>query len=87
MITASLVEVAAYEIMRKAAIEIPDDYKTGIRTMCAAEENELSRFVLQSMIEYSTTVSIAKVGVFIAIMAFLQWRPQGLFTLRTRSLA
>ncbi|NUR69487.1 MAG: urea ABC transporter permease subunit UrtB [Hamadaea sp.] len=43
--------------------------------------------VLQSMIEYSTTVSVAKVGVFIAIVAFLQWRPQGLFTLRTRSLA
>lgn len=43
--------------------------------------------VLQSVIEYSTTVSVAKVGVFIAIVAFLQWRPQGLFTLRTRSLA
>jgi urea transport system permease protein len=25
--------------------------------------------------------------VFVAIVAFLQWRPQGLFTLRTRSLA
>ena len=32
-------------------------------------------------------VSVAKVMVFIAIVAFLQWRPQGLFTLRTRSLA
>ena len=43
--------------------------------------------VLQSMVEYSTTVSVASVIVFIAIVAFLQWRPQGLFTLRTRSLA
>ncbi|MFC4110276.1 urea ABC transporter permease subunit UrtB [Micromonospora zhanjiangensis] len=43
--------------------------------------------VLQSTVEYSTTVSVAKVGVFVAIVAFLQWRPQGLFTLRTRSLA
>jgi urea transport system permease protein len=43
--------------------------------------------MLQSLIEYSSTVSVAKVGVFIAIVAFLQWRPQGLFTLRTRSLA
>jgi len=43
--------------------------------------------VLQSMVEYSTTVSVAKVLVFVAIVAFLQWRPQGLFTLRTRSLA
>ncbi len=42
---------------------------------------------LHSLIEYSTTVSVAKVLVFVAIVAFLQWRPQGLFTLRTRSLA
>jgi len=43
--------------------------------------------ILQSMVEYSTTISVAKVLVFIVIVAFLQWRPQGLFTLRTRSLA
>ncbi|MCU7729842.1 urea ABC transporter permease subunit UrtB [Actinoplanes sp. KI2] len=43
--------------------------------------------VLQSMVEYATTVSVASVIVFVAIVAFLQWRPQGLFTLRTRSLA
>jgi urea transport system permease protein len=43
--------------------------------------------MLQSMVEYTTTVSVASVIVFIAIVAFLQWRPQGLFTLRTRSLA
>ncbi|MGX6601892.1 urea ABC transporter permease subunit UrtB [Micromonosporaceae bacterium Da 78-11] len=43
--------------------------------------------ILQSMVEYTTTVSVANVLVFIAIVAFLQWRPQGLFTLQTRSLA
>jgi urea transport system permease protein len=43
--------------------------------------------ILQSMVEYSTTVSVANVLVFLVIVAFLQWRPQGLFTLRTRSLA
>ncbi|WP_435215014.1 urea ABC transporter permease subunit UrtB [Streptomyces sp. bgisy034] len=43
--------------------------------------------VLQSVLEYSTTVSVAKVVVLVAIVAFLQWRPQGLYTLRTRSLA
>ncbi|MBG0565698.1 urea ABC transporter permease subunit UrtB [Actinoplanes aureus] len=43
--------------------------------------------ILQSMVEYTTTVSVASVIVFVAIVAFLQWRPQGLFTLRTRSLA
>ncbi|MFI6162315.1 urea ABC transporter permease subunit UrtB [Micromonospora sp. PTRAS2] len=43
--------------------------------------------VLQATGEYLTTLSVAKVIVFVAIVAFLQWRPQGLFTLRTRSLA
>ncbi|MGW1025437.1 urea ABC transporter permease subunit UrtB [Streptomyces sp. NPDC002577] len=43
--------------------------------------------VLQAVLEYSTTVSVAKVIVLVAIVAFLQWRPQGLYTLRTRSLA
>jgi urea transport system permease protein len=43
--------------------------------------------MMQSMVEYTTTPSVGKVVVFVAIVAFLQWRPQGLFTLRTRSLA
>lgn len=43
--------------------------------------------VAQSWIEYSTTASIAKVLVFALIVAFLQARPQGIFTVRTRSLA
>jgi urea transport system permease protein len=43
--------------------------------------------MLQSVVEYTTTLSVAKVAVFVAIVAFLQWRPQGLFTVRTRSLA
>ena len=43
--------------------------------------------VAQSWIEYSTTGSIAKVLVFALIVAFLQVRPQGIFTVRTRSLA
>jgi urea transport system permease protein len=43
--------------------------------------------VAQSWIEYSTTASIAKVLVFALIVAFLQVRPQGIFAVRTRSLA
>ncbi|MCC2317803.1 urea ABC transporter permease subunit UrtB [Cellulomonas chengniuliangii] len=43
--------------------------------------------LLQATIEYSTTTSIAKVLVFVAIVAFLQARPQGLVAVRTRSLA
>jgi urea transport system permease protein len=50
----------------------------------------LAAFVLgvgQAFIEYSTTASLAKVVVFALIIAFLQVRPQGIFALRTRSLA
>jgi urea transport system permease protein len=42
---------------------------------------------LNSFIEYNTTASLAKVIVFVIIVIFLQVRPQGLFTVRTRSLA
>ena len=41
---------------------------------------------LNSFIEYNTTASLAKVIVFVVIVIFLQVRPQGLFTVRTRSL-
>ncbi|GAB3169420.1 urea ABC transporter permease subunit UrtB [Myceligenerans halotolerans] len=43
--------------------------------------------LMQSFFEYSTTASVAKVLVFVAIVAFLQLRPQGLVSVRTRSLA
>ncbi len=42
---------AGKEIMSRAAIEIPRDYKDGIGKMVEQEEEELSRFVLQSMLE------------------------------------
>ncbi|MCG8917409.1 urea ABC transporter permease subunit UrtB [Actinokineospora sp. PR83] len=43
--------------------------------------------ILQATFEYSTTASIAKVAVFAVIVVFLQIRPQGIFSIRTRSLA
>ncbi|MGB6181969.1 MAG: urea ABC transporter permease subunit UrtB [Rhodococcus sp. (in: high G+C Gram-positive bacteria)] len=42
--------------------------------------------LMNSFIEFSTTASIAKVIVFVIIVIFLQVRPQGLFTVKTRSL-
>ncbi|MDP9075695.1 MAG: urea ABC transporter permease subunit UrtB [Actinomycetota bacterium] len=42
--------------------------------------------VLDSYTEYWAHASPAKVVVFVAIVAFLQARPQGLFVLKTRSL-
>jgi len=43
--------------------------------------------VVQSMTTYWSGLSLGKVLVFVLIVAFLQWRPQGLFVVRTRSLA
>jgi urea transport system permease protein len=43
--------------------------------------------LLQSGLEYSTTASLAKVFVLLIIVAFLHVRPQGIFSVRTRSLA
>jgi len=42
--------------------------------------------VLQAYAEYWKGASLASVVVFVAIVAFLQARPQGLFVLKTRSL-
>jgi len=50
-IKAQTIEAAGLEIMKKAAIEIPRDYLDGIKAMHETEENELSRFVLQAMVE------------------------------------
>ena len=51
MIPNATLEAAAYALMFKAAIEIPEDYKAGIKAMAETEEQELSKFVLLSMIE------------------------------------
>jgi urea transport system permease protein len=43
--------------------------------------------ILNSLSEYATQASLAKVIVFLAIVAFLQVRPQGIFALKSRALA
>jgi urea transport system permease protein len=43
--------------------------------------------ILQSVFQLTTTASLAKVLILLVVVAFLQWRPQGLVTVRTRSLA
>jgi urea transport system permease protein len=42
--------------------------------------------VINSFMEFRTDASLAKVVVFAVIIAFLQFRPQGLFVLRSRAL-
>ncbi|UQZ86177.1 High-affinity branched-chain amino acid transport system permease protein LivH [Paenibacillus konkukensis] len=42
--------------------------------------------VLNTAFEYSTSATIGKVIVFTLIIAFLQWRPSGLVTIKSRAL-
>ena len=51
MISADILEEAAYQAMCKAGIDIPEDYEAGIRAMVKTEEGELSAFVLETMLE------------------------------------
>jgi urea transport system permease protein len=43
--------------------------------------------ILQAVVEYSTTASVAKVVILVVVVVFLQIRPQGIFSVKTRSLA
>ncbi|MEO0820132.1 MAG: fumarate hydratase [Pseudomonadota bacterium] len=51
MIEAETIERAAYEIMKKAAIDIPEDYLGGIKGMIDLEKGDLSAFVLKAMVD------------------------------------
>jgi urea transport system permease protein len=42
---------------------------------------------INAYVEYGTDASLAKAAVFVLIVAFLQFRPQGLVVQRTRGLA
>lgn len=43
--------------------------------------------IVQSAIAFGTTQSVATWISFLLVVLFLQWRPQGIFSLKTRSLA
>ena len=45
------VEEAGLEIMRRAAIEIPEDYKRGIQALQKTETGKLPRFVIHAMVD------------------------------------
>lgn len=51
MIGQDHIREVARELMARAAIEIPDDYLTGLRRAADAEDGDLSAFVLQAMLE------------------------------------
>ena len=49
MIKHDAIETAAYEIMKKAAIDIPDDYLAGIKKSQQTETNTLSGYVIKTL--------------------------------------
>ena len=51
MISHDTIEEAAYAIMAKAAIDIPEDYFNGIKGMIDVEKGDLSTFVLKAMVD------------------------------------
>ncbi len=51
MISTELIETAGYEIMKKAAIDIPEDYLDGIKATQKQEQNTLSGYVIKTMID------------------------------------
>ncbi|MFQ5954395.1 MAG: fumarate hydratase [Kiloniellales bacterium] len=51
MIAIRLIEDTAFELMRKASIDIPDDYLAGVKGMLDTESGELGSFVLRTMID------------------------------------
>lgn len=51
MISETVIQEAAHQIMRQAAIRIPEDYRAGIRDVRASETGSLSCFVLDTMID------------------------------------
>ena len=51
MISETSIQDAALAITRQAAIRIPDDYRNGIRNIRETEQNSLSCFVLDTMID------------------------------------
>ena len=51
MIRKDTLHEAAHELTRRAAIEIPSDYLSGLEAMAEKESEDLSSFVLRAMLE------------------------------------
>lgn len=51
MILSKLIEQSACQIMANAAIDIPEDYREGIKAMTESETGDLSCFVLKTMMQ------------------------------------
>ncbi|MEI7025402.1 urea ABC transporter permease subunit UrtB [Paenibacillus sp. y28] len=58
----------------------------GIGKLIGTVAGALGIGIFNTMLEYGTSATIGKVLVFTLIIAFLQWRPSGFVTVRSRSL-
>lgn len=58
----------------------------GIGKLAGTVSGALGIGVLGTALEYTTSATLGKVLVFTLIIAFLQWKPMGLVTIRSRSL-
>jgi len=59
----------------------------GLGRLSGAVLAALAIGLINAFVEYSTQASLAKAIVFMGVVVFLQVRPQGLFTFRSRGLA
>ncbi|MFC5701338.1 urea ABC transporter permease subunit UrtB [Cohnella faecalis] len=58
----------------------------GVGKLVGTVAGALGIGMFNSLFEWWTDASLGKVLVFLGIVAFLQWKPMGLFAVRTRSL-
>ncbi|WP_166241135.1 urea ABC transporter permease subunit UrtB [Paenibacillus turpanensis] len=58
----------------------------GVGKLAGSLAGALGIGVLNTTFEFLTTATLGKVIVFALIIAFLQWKPAGLFTIRSRAL-
>ncbi len=56
----------------------------GVGQLAGAILAALSVGVFNTVLELGTTATVGKVLIFVAIIAFLQWKPSGLVALRSR---
>ena len=58
----------------------------GVGQLVGVFAGALGMGTLGTLWEYETTASLGKVLTFACVIAFLQWKPQGMFATKTRAL-
>jgi urea transport system permease protein len=58
----------------------------GVGQLLGAVAGAVGMGTLNTVWEYETTATMGKVLTFVCIIAFLQWKPSGMFATRTRAL-